>query len=128
MSSPDIEETVCPHCSAAMGAGEEICRRCGVRRDPLSAGLAAGGKRVSRRAARRRDWAERRGMLLVLLFLVLGPLALPMLWRSTKFSRGWKIVLTILVAIQTAAVIWLLWYVVHLFVESLREYGILEAS
>ena len=39
--------------------------------------------------------------VLVLLFLVLGPLALPYLWRSPSFSRRLKVVLTVLVIAYT---------------------------
>jgi hypothetical protein len=34
---------------------------------------------------------------MVLLFLVLGPLGLPFLWKSPSFSRLLKVVLTVLV-------------------------------
>jgi hypothetical protein len=42
-------------------------------------------------------WYYRPVWVLILLFLVLGPLALPYLWRSPGFSRRTKVVLTILV-------------------------------
>ena len=42
-------------------------------------------------------WYYRPVWGLVLLFLVLGPLGLPYLWRSPSFSRSLKIVLTVLV-------------------------------
>jgi len=42
-------------------------------------------------------WYYRPVWVLVLLFLVLGPLALPYLWRSPGFSRRVKVVLTVLV-------------------------------
>lgn len=64
--------------------------------------------------------AASRWQVLALLFLVLGPLALPVLWKSPRFSRAGKFVLTILVVIQTFAVIWLLWYVVSRFLYELR--------
>jgi len=46
-------------------------------------------------------WYYRPVWVLVLLFLVLGPLALPYLWRSPGFSRRLKIVLTVLVIAYT---------------------------
>jgi hypothetical protein len=42
-------------------------------------------------------WYYRPVGVLVLLFLVLGPLGLPFLWRSPSFSRAMKILLTALV-------------------------------
>jgi hypothetical protein len=47
------------------------------------------------------DWYYRPVWVLILLFLVLGPLALPYLWRSRGFSRRLKIVLTVLVIAYT---------------------------
>ena len=47
-------------------------------------------------------WYYRPVWVLVLLFLVLGPLALPYLWRSPSFSRRLKVVLTVLVVAYTA--------------------------
>ena len=65
--------------------------------------------------------AASRWKVLALLFLVLGPLALPVLWKSPRFSRAGKSVLTILVAIQTVAVIWLLWYFVSWFLDEFQR-------
>ena len=46
-------------------------------------------------------WYHRPVWVLILLFLVLGPLALPYLWRSPGFSRRLKVVLTVLVVAYT---------------------------
>ena len=46
-------------------------------------------------------WYYRPVWVLILLFLVLGPLALPYLWRSPSFSRRLKVVLTVLVVAYT---------------------------
>ena len=50
-------------------------------------------------------WYYRPVWVLVLLFLVLGPLGLPYLWRSPKFSRGMKIALTVCVIAYTGLLI-----------------------
>jgi hypothetical protein len=50
-------------------------------------------------------WYHRRVPVLILLFVVLGPFALPHLWRSPVFSRGMKIVLTLLVVAYTALLV-----------------------
>ena len=47
-------------------------------------------------------WYYRPWAVVVLLFVVLGPLALPLLWRSASFTRGWKIVLTLATVAITA--------------------------
>ena len=50
-------------------------------------------------------WYYRPVWVLVLLFLVFGPLGLPYLWKSPGFSRRLKVVLTILVIAYTGLLI-----------------------
>ena len=50
-------------------------------------------------------WYYRRWGVLLLLFVVLGPLGLPLLWKSPSFTRGWKIVLTALMVIYTVMLV-----------------------
>jgi hypothetical protein len=50
-------------------------------------------------------WYYRPFWVLVLLFLVLGPLGLPYLWRSPRFSRGAKMLLTGCVVVYTGLLI-----------------------
>jgi hypothetical protein len=49
--------------------------------------------------------ARSRWQVLVLLFCAAGPLALPVLIASPRFSRGWKVVLFLLVVVQTVLVV-----------------------
>jgi hypothetical protein len=46
-------------------------------------------------------WFHRPWAVLLMLFVVLGPFGLPLLWRSPAFSRGAKVVLTALTAVYT---------------------------
>ncbi len=50
-------------------------------------------------------WYLRPMSVVLLLFLVLGPFGLPLLYKSPGFTRKWKIGLTILVMIYTAYLI-----------------------
>jgi hypothetical protein len=50
-------------------------------------------------------WYYRPVGVLFLLFVVLGPLGLPYLWKSPSFSRAFKAVLTGLVIAYTALLI-----------------------
>ena len=59
-------------------------------------------------------WYYKPGMVVVLLFLVLGPFGLPILYKSPKFNKPWKILLTILMIPYT-------WYMGVLTVKSIRE-------
>ena len=50
-------------------------------------------------------WHQSVLFVLLMLFLVLGPLGLPLLWKSPRFSTLWKILLTAAVLIFT---VWLI--------------------
>jgi len=54
---------------------------------------------------RRIKWYLKPFSVLLLLFFVLGPFGLPLLYRSPKFSKGVKIALTIVVMIYTTYLI-----------------------
>jgi hypothetical protein len=131
MSAHDIQKLVCPRCSAELDVGDRTCPHCGARIEapaPDAAERPGGTARAPQSRARggpHRDVAESRWAVLLLLFAALGPLAFPVLWRSPKFSRTWKGVLTIAVSILTCVVVWILWYAIHMFVEALQEAGIL---
>ena len=51
-------------------------------------------------------WYYRPIPVLVLLFVVIGPFALPLLYKSPHFSKFWKFFLTIVVVIFTCYLIW----------------------
>ena len=51
--------------------------------------------------APRPRWYYRPWWVLLMLFVVLGPLGLPLLWKSPRFSRWSKIALTAAVAAYT---------------------------
>ena len=51
--------------------------------------------------APRPRWYYRPWWVLLMLFVVLGPLGLPLLWKSPRFSRWSKIALTTAVAAYT---------------------------
>ena len=50
---------------------------------------------------RREDEGPGRLAVLLILFLALGPLGLGLLWRSQRFQRREKVLLTILVVVYT---------------------------
>jgi len=123
----EIRKIVCRGCYAVLDAGDKFCRHCGQRVAGADAEPAAGADPVPAQLvveppAARSNWSQSRWFVLAMLFVVLGPLAIPMLWRSRRFSVPWKIVLTLLVAILTVAVLWLVWYVVDkTIVEPLKQ-------
>jgi hypothetical protein len=50
-------------------------------------------------------WYYRPFWVVVLLFVVLGPLGLPYLWKSPRFSRGAKILLSVCVFVYTGLLV-----------------------
>jgi magnesium-transporting ATPase (P-type) len=60
--------------------------------------------------------------VLLMLFVVAGPFALPLLWRSPNFNGASKLILTILVIIITIFLIWLIyWLSVAILIPRYRE-------
>lgn len=51
-------------------------------------------------------WYLRPWVVIVSLFFVLGPLALPLLYLSPKFNKTSKVVLTIVTVVYTGYLIW----------------------
>jgi len=50
-------------------------------------------------------WYHQRWAVVVLLFLVLGPFGLPLLWKSPAFSRNMKIALSVAVVAYSAMLV-----------------------
>ncbi len=62
-------------------------------------------------------WYHGRVMVLIMLFVILGPMALPMLWKSPNFSKPWKQILTVLTLLYT---LWVLKACVDAMQTSMR--------
>ncbi|MGD0489546.1 MAG: hypothetical protein ABSB94_20450 [Syntrophorhabdales bacterium] len=50
-------------------------------------------------------WYLRPFVIILLLFFVLGPFGLPLLFKSPRFSKTWKIILTMAVVVYTVYLI-----------------------
>jgi len=73
---------------------------------------------------RNTKWYLRPISVVLLLFLVLGPFGLPLLYKSPKFSKALKIILTIVVIIYTCYLIFVSLEIgreLYLRVEELKE-------
>lgn len=119
MSTDNPDPPARGRCRGQLETAHAICPNCGARAD--NAPVAAEPVPETPRPTPMTAIAASRWKVLALLFVVLGPLALPVLWKSPRFSRAGKLVLTILVAIQTVAVIWILWYFVSWFLDEFRQ-------
>lgn len=76
-TGPIRAEMVCSRCKNAIEPLDRFCRHCGARRGSKGAIY------------------QRPLVVLGLLFFVVGPLALPLLWRSEEFTRNQKIGVTV---------------------------------
>ncbi len=120
-TSLEIEKTVCPQCFAVLEAGDSFCRHCG---GSLGAEEAA-SRQFTQVAAKEppapRGMMESRWVVLAMLFLVLGPLALPLLWRSREFTTRWKAMLTAIVVGITAGALWKISHDLNQALKPLQE-------
>ena len=120
-AAADIQRIVCHQCYAVLDVGDHFCRHCGAATDGSGKPPVGSAVVVPEKPPDGPRWSENRWVVLAMLLLVLGPLGLPMLWRSRQFSLFWKAVLTTLMLGMTLAVVGLIWYVLHKALEPLTE-------
>ena len=109
MSNLVTPQVVCRKCQTAIDVSDNYCRHCGLPTAAGQAGVAA--------------WWESPWLVLVLLFVVLGPLALPLLWRSRRFTRPWKIALSVIVVGVTLYTVWQVWLAVEPGIGTVAAIG-----
>jgi len=126
----EIEKIVCRGCMAVLDMGDRYCRHCGAATAagsdfpcaPESGwGLPSSAPAVSAdqpgpmpstcqhhasvtSPTNRPRWTESPWFVLPMVFLVLGPLGIPLLWRSRRITWFWKSMITIAVLALTALV------------------------
>lgn len=114
MTDPVLTTAICLRCRALLDADDNYCRRCGAptgtERQDIAPTPADSPKHWEN------PWA-----IVGLLLAVIGPFALPLVWRSRRFTFLWKYILTIVSICQTVLVLWLLWFIMHLTVVSLSR-------
>lgn len=91
LSSTDL----CPGCGAQVTPGGAYCSDCGK---PLTAvGATPSGSKAK--------WYYNVWFILLMLFFVLGPLGLPLVWKNPRFSRGVKLLLSLVMVVYTVLLI-----------------------
>jgi hypothetical protein len=122
------ETTVCRRCAAELDADDGYCRHCGAATTGPAGSPNANSKAEALHveaapaaAVRQPGWSESPWIVLPLLFLVLGPFALPLLWRSRRFTLVWKILLTIVLLAVTVYLVWCIWLAVNQALVTLQE-------
>lgn len=68
-------------------------------------------------------WYHSVGFVLLALFLVLGPFALPLLWKSPRFSERAKWFLTALTMIYTGALVVMCSLMFQQLLDQVRQLG-----
>ena len=118
----EIEKIVCHACYSMLDAGDKFCRYCGKPTGPVEE-QPTSTKTASTKPSHppKHKWADNPWMVLLMLFAVLGPLALPTLWRGNAFGRRGKIVLTVLLVIASVLVIWLCAILLKPIIEQYKE-------
>ena len=119
----DIEKAVCRQCFAVLDSTDRFCRHCGAS----TGGSAADSPAVvpawvvPEMPPERSKLTDNPWVVLAVLFLVLGPLGLPMLWRCRAMPTAWKVVLTIVMVGVVALIVALIWYVTNQALAPLRQ-------
>ena len=108
-----LNQVACRRCDAALDSADNFCRHCGAPTtdEPESPAAPRPARPVEKQSLRDNPWA-----MLGMLFLAIGPLALPLLWSGRAFGRLAKFALTLLVIGQTMAIIWAAYYFTTTFV------------
>ena len=105
----------CPSCKQPMLADGAVCPRCG---QPLVLiGAAPTAARVK--------WYHSVWFVLFMLFFVLGPFGLPILWKSPRFGRSAKIGLTVAVGVYC---VWLVVLTIRAAQSAMGHFNDLEKS
>ena len=120
----EVRNIVCRGCFAILDVEDCFCRHCGAPTagdGTRPAGGLASPTACAGSVPARQAWSENPWVVLPMLFLVLGPFGLPMLWRSRQFSRIAKAVMTTVVAGITLLILALIWYALNTALAPLRE-------
>ena len=66
-------------------------------------------------------WYHNALVVLFLIFFVLGPFGLPILWKSPHFSKTWKWIFTVLSILYTVVICWYMAYAIRESLKSLSQ-------
>jgi len=110
-----VKQIVCRVCSAEIDVADSFCRHCGTPTTGRG-DLAIAADTRSRATPIDSPW-----VVLGLLFFVLGPFALPVLYKSRAFNTPVKIALTIVVLIIAVVAVWVTLYLVGQVTTTLKE-------
>lgn len=111
------EETTmlpCPWCAQPITAQANFCSRCGKAVNQMTGTLPVTATP---------KWYYNIWFVLFMLFFVLGPLGLPLVWKNPKLSKGVKIALTLVMAVYTLLLIELIAKTVQAVMGEVRQFN-----
>jgi hypothetical protein len=102
---PPALPPLCGKCGRVTDITHKFCPHCGQRRDSGSA------------------WYYHPLWILLLAFTVLGPLALPLVWRSKQMTTAAKTLATVVILLYSAYAVYLAWQVGAMYWKFSSELG-----
>ena len=106
-----LPSKTCPMCEQAVGTAARYCSNCGV-----SLGATAKVQQSTQS-----KWYHNVWFLLFLLFFVLGPFGLPIVWTNPRLPQWAKILLSVAMALYTYLLIETVIRMVGLISRSMEE-------
>jgi hypothetical protein len=116
-----MEKINCPRCRAEIDAEDKFCRCCGLQLKPIEGGEFSQVQVVYGPKPIRQKPSDNPWVVMTMLFLVLGPFALPMLWQGRAFTLRWKWIWTILEIVYTLLLFWVVWVMIKMILEPLMQ-------
>ena len=101
----------CPSCGAPLES--TTCARCGQASLPSSTASSSPPAK----------WYYNVWFVLAMLFFVLGPFGLPLVWKNPKFSRWVKIILTLAMVVYTVLLIHVTITTVRIILKELTQFN-----
>jgi hypothetical protein len=112
----------CPACDAELAAADRFCRRCGGPLAVRTAAPPAAGREAPVALSRGAASLLQSRPAVIAILLVGGPVGLPFLWLSGRFSRPTKIITTVAYfGLTVVAPIALTWYWLDVAVRPLLD-------
>ncbi|HAM40193.1 MAG TPA: hypothetical protein DDX89_00465 [Candidatus Omnitrophica bacterium] len=111
MEAKTTRTTRCPSCGEPATAEARYCSHCGQALQQAVATPQAA------------TWYSNVWFVLFLLFFVLGPLALPLVWKHPRFSRRVKVLLTVAMLFYTLLLIELIVRMVRAVTEAVNQFN-----
>ncbi len=108
IGTPEVSRIPCRLCFEMLDLDDNFCRYCGEMTEVGAAMVKIGrlpAPAVAAASEKQPSWTEDPVVVLLALALI-GPLAIGMLWRSRRFTRGWKIGLALAVLAVTVFACW----------------------